>query len=136
MSQVLKVKHIAFMPQKRCSTLKDMTLHPNKVVFCRKKNLLLYIHTDVDSPVVLLIFSAGPVNITFADADPRVTAIMQCFFPAQATGDALFSTITMATADASPAGRLPYTWYKTADQVLCVLFCLYTDRCCKYNGYE
>jgi len=23
----------------------------------------------------------------------------------------------MATPDASPAGRLPYTWYKTADQV-------------------
>lgn len=97
-----------------------------------ENNLILYTYTDVDSPVVLLIFSAGPVNITLVDADPRVTAIMQCFFPAQATGDALFNTITMATADASPAGRLPYTWYKTADQVLCVqlMCCLYIDRCC------
>ena len=68
-------------------------------------------------PVLLLVFSAGPVNISFADADPKVKAIMQCFFPAQATGEALFNMITMATEDASPAGRLPYTWYDTADQV-------------------
>ena len=76
-----------------------------------------FLLTDVDSPVLLLVFSAGPVNITAADIDPRVTAIMQCFFPAQGTGEALFNVITMATPDASPAGRLPYTWYKTADQV-------------------
>lgn len=69
------------------------------------------------SPVLLLVFSAGPVNISFVDRDPRVEAIIQCFFPAQATGEALFNTVTMATKDASPAGRLPYTWYDTADQV-------------------
>ena len=57
------------------------------------------------------------MNISFADADPKVKAILQCFFPAQATGEALFNVITMATEDASPAGRLPYTWYDTADQV-------------------
>lgn len=77
----------------------------------------IFFFADIESPVLLLVFSAGPVNITAADADPRVTAIMQCFFPAQATGEALLNVITMATADASPAGRLPYTWYKTADQV-------------------
>ena len=68
-----------------------------------------------DIPVVLLVFSAGPVNISFADRDPRVDAIIQCFFPAQATGEALYNMIT--SAEYSPAGRLPYTWYDTADQV-------------------
>ncbi|XP_060568312.1 uncharacterized protein LOC132726918 isoform X1 [Ruditapes philippinarum] len=69
------------------------------------------------TPVILLVFSGGPVNISFADKNPRIEAILQCFFPAQATGEALLYTIGMATVDASPAGRLPYTWYDTADQV-------------------
>ena len=78
---------------------------------------LTYLYSANGSPVLLLVFSAGPVNISFVDKDSRVEAIMQCFFPAQATGEALFNTVTMATGDASPAGRLPYTWYDTADQV-------------------
>ena len=73
--------------------------------------------TGEGAPIILLLFSAGPVNITVEDTEPKVDAIMQCFFPAQSTGDALFNTLTMATPDASPAGRLPYTWYLTADQV-------------------
>ena len=68
-------------------------------------------------PVLLVLFTAGPINVTFAESDDAVNAILQCFFPAQATGDALFNVVTMATADSSPAGRLPYTWYNTSDQV-------------------
>jgi beta-glucosidase len=79
--------------------------------------LLPYLDLAHGSPVLLLVFSAGPVNISFVDKDTRVEAMMQCFFPAQATGEALFNSVTMATEDASPAGRLPYTWYDTADQV-------------------
>jgi hypothetical protein len=40
---------------------------------------------------VLLIFSAGPVNITWAEENDMVAAIFQCFYPAQATGEALFN---------------------------------------------
>ena len=83
--------------------------------------VLLFYLIGTGIPVLLLVFSAGPVNISFADRDSRVDAIIQCFFPAQATGEALFNVITMATEDASPAGRLPYTWYDTADQV-CIEF--------------
>jgi len=78
-------------------------------------------HTGSDAPIVLLVFSGGPVNITFADMSPHVTAIIQAFLPAQAAGEAIYSLITMATPDASPAGRLPYTWYNTADQVCVTL---------------
>ncbi|XP_045198055.2 uncharacterized protein LOC123552449 [Mercenaria mercenaria] len=91
---------------------KDMNLAGNQAQLIKDA-----VETATGSPILLLIFSAGPVNISFVDRDPRVEAIMQCFFPAQATGEALYNTITMATEDASPAGRLPYTWYETADQI-------------------
>lgn len=84
------------------------------------------------TPVLLLVFSAGPVNISFVERDSRISAIMQCFFPAQATGEALFNTITMATADASPAGRLPYTWYDTAQQVPSMTDYSMTERTYRY----
>ncbi|XP_045198051.2 uncharacterized protein LOC123552447 [Mercenaria mercenaria] len=90
------------------------------------------IDSVIGSPVLLLVFSAGPVNISFADKDPRVEAIMQCFFPAQATGEALYNTITMATEDASPAGRLPYTWYDTADQIPSMTEYTMTGRTYRY----
>lgn len=58
------------------------------------------------TPLVLLLFSAGPLNITFADMDDRVAAIIQCSFPAQSLGPALKGILSKY----SPAGRLPYTW--------------------------
>lgn len=83
------------------------------------RNLLTFCHFFLggDAPILLLLFSAGPVNLSFVDWNPRVPAIMQCFFPAQATGKALFSTLVSYSKYYSPAGRLPYTWYATADQV-------------------
>ncbi|XP_052810014.1 uncharacterized protein LOC128238290 isoform X5 [Mya arenaria] len=84
------------------------------------------------SPILLLVFSGGPLNISAADRDPRVSAIMQCFFPAQATGDAIFNVITMATNDASPAARLPYTWYDTADQIPSMTKYTMTGRTYRY----
>ncbi|KAK3600409.1 hypothetical protein CHS0354_026642 [Potamilus streckersoni] len=69
------------------------------------------------TPIILILFNAGPVNITLFDEDPRVPAILECFFPAQATGEALYNVLTNTGAGANPAARLPYTWYKTADQI-------------------
>lgn len=67
--------------------------------------------------IVLLLFSGGPLDIRVADQSERVLAILQCFFPAQATGSALYDVITMATPDANPAGRLPFTWYYSDKEV-------------------
>lgn len=58
------------------------------------------------TPLILVLFSAGPLNVSFADADDRVAAIIQCFFPAQALGPALSNVLRKY----SPAGRSPYTW--------------------------
>ena len=67
--------------------------------------------------MVLLLFSGGPLNVTFADADVRVSAIVQCFLPAQATGTALRHFVLNDVTAAVPAGRLPFTWPALASQV-------------------
>ena len=66
---------------------------------------------------MLLLFNAGPVNISFADQNQRVNAILECFFPAQAAGEALRHVLLNDVKGASPAGRLPYTWPMMASQV-------------------
>ena len=48
---------------------------------------------DSSTRVALLLFSAGPLNISFAVDSPHVHAIVQCFFPAQQTGEALVNTL-------------------------------------------
>ncbi|ESO87217.1 hypothetical protein LOTGIDRAFT_154720 [Lottia gigantea] len=67
-------------------------------------------------PVVLLLFNAGPLNISIFDSMDSVTAIIACFFPAQATGDALLDIIT-GRHGTVPTGRLPVTWPMTISQV-------------------
>ncbi|XP_060216225.1 beta-D-xylosidase 1-like [Lycium barbarum] len=59
-------------------------------------------------PVVLVLMSGGPIDVTFAKNDPRVSAIVWAGYPGQAGGaaiaDVLFGT-------ANPGGKLPMTWY-------------------------
>ena len=70
-----------------------------------------------NSFIVIILFNAGPVNITFADELPQVGAILECFFPAQATGEALRHVLLNDVNGAVPAGRLPFTWPLLASQV-------------------
>ncbi len=41
-------------------------------------------------PIVLVLFSAGPLNVSSADSADSVLAILQCTFPAQMAGLALY----------------------------------------------
>ena len=74
----------------------------------------------VSAPVILLLFTAGPVNISLAVSSLQVPVIMECFFPAQATGQALAQVLTNTGQFSNPAGRLPFTWPQSAQQVMCV----------------
>ncbi|XP_069126379.1 uncharacterized protein [Argopecten irradians] len=69
------------------------------------------------APVILLLFNAGPLNITWAEQSERVAAILECFFPAQATGEAIFRVLTNKGDNSNPAARLPFTWPHYANQV-------------------
>ncbi|XP_062586657.1 uncharacterized protein LOC134248260 [Saccostrea cucullata] len=68
-------------------------------------------------PIILLLFNGGPVNITWADQNDRVVAIIECFFPAQETGEAVLRVLTNTGNFSNPAARLPYTWMKYKEQI-------------------
>ncbi|KAI8783286.1 beta-D-xylosidase 2 isoform X1 [Biomphalaria glabrata] len=63
-----------------------------------------------NAPVVLILLNAGPLNVSLADRAIRVPAILECYFPAQATGEALRNILTNSGDFGSPAGRVPLTW--------------------------
>ncbi|XP_067675249.1 uncharacterized protein [Haliotis asinina] len=66
--------------------------------------------TATGAKVILLLFNAGPLNITWAVESPNVQAIMELFFPAQSTGEALRRILIAEGPNSVPAGRLPITW--------------------------
>ncbi|XP_048240193.1 probable beta-D-xylosidase 2 isoform X3 [Haliotis rufescens] len=67
--------------------------------------------------VILLLFNAGPLNITWAVESPKVHAIMELFLPAQATGEALRRVLLAEGPNSVPAARLPVTWPRYMDTV-------------------
>ncbi|XP_028788780.1 beta-D-xylosidase 1 [Neltuma alba] len=59
-------------------------------------------------PVVLVIMSGGPVDVTFAKNDPKIGAILWVGYPGQAGGTAIADVLFGTT---NPGGKLPMTWY-------------------------
>ncbi|KAE8076862.1 hypothetical protein FH972_015486 [Carpinus fangiana] len=62
-------------------------------------------------PTVLVLMSGGPIDVSFAKNDPRVSAILWAGYPGQAGGAAIADVLFGAT---SPGGKLPMTWYPQA----------------------
>ncbi|PIK62177.1 putative beta-D-xylosidase 1 [Apostichopus japonicus] len=67
-------------------------------------------------PVILLLFNAGPLDISWALSNSGVNAIVECFYPSQATGESVRRMLINAPG-ANPGGRLPATWPASLDQV-------------------
>ncbi|NP_001266107.1 alpha-L-arabinofuranosidase/beta-xylosidase precursor [Solanum lycopersicum] len=59
-------------------------------------------------PVVLVLMSGGPVDVTFANNDPRIGAIVWAGYPGQGGGAAIADVLFGAH---NPGGKLPMTWY-------------------------
>ncbi|KAK4261435.1 hypothetical protein QN277_004431 [Acacia crassicarpa] len=59
-------------------------------------------------PVILVLTGGGPLDVSFAEANPRVASILWVGYPGEAGGEALAEIIF---GEANPAGRLPMTWY-------------------------
>ncbi|XP_009111875.2 beta-D-xylosidase 1 [Brassica rapa] len=59
-------------------------------------------------PVVLVLMSGGPIDVSFAKNNPRVAAIIWAGYPGQAGGAAIADIIFGAV---NPGGKLPMTWY-------------------------
>ena len=61
------------------------------------------------APLVLVVISGGPVDLTAAKSDPRVGAILVAGYPGQSGGVAIAETLF---GENNPGGKLTQTWYK------------------------
>ncbi|KAK6930246.1 Glycoside hydrolase, family 3, N-terminal [Dillenia turbinata] len=59
-------------------------------------------------PTVLVLMSGGPLDVSFAKNDPRISAIIWAGYPGQAGGAAIADVLFGRT---NPGGKLPMTWY-------------------------
>eukprot|EP01018_Ginkgo_biloba_P029787 Gb_32463 [translate_table: standard] len=59
-------------------------------------------------PVILVVMSGGPMDISFAKFDDKIASIVWVGYPGEAGGDALAEIIF---GRFNPGGRLPVTWY-------------------------
>ncbi|XP_077236564.1 putative beta-D-xylosidase 5 [Tasmannia lanceolata] len=75
--------------------------------------MILEIANAATTPVVLVIFSAGGVDISFAKNHPNIVSIIWAGFPGAEGGLAIADVIF---GHYNPGGRLPITWYE-ADYV-------------------
>lgn len=62
-------------------------------------------------PVILVLTGGGPLDVSFAEEDPRIASILWIGYPGEAGGKALAEVIF---GDYNPGGRLPMTWYPEA----------------------
>ncbi|OEL16065.1 putative beta-D-xylosidase 7 [Dichanthelium oligosanthes] len=73
-----------------------------------QQSLITAIADAAKRPVILVLLSGGPVDVTFAQSNPRIGAILWAGYPGQAGGLAIARVLF---GDHNPSGRLPVTWY-------------------------
>ncbi|CAN6467854.1 unnamed protein product [Victoria cruziana] len=71
-------------------------------------DLVLQVARASRGPVVLVLMSGGPVDLSFAKNEPKVAGILWAGYPGQAGGAAIADVIFGAS---NPGGKLPMTWY-------------------------
>ncbi|XP_077988499.1 uncharacterized protein LOC144442999 [Glandiceps talaboti] len=110
-------RHDIALPGLQLSLLKDVVEYAN------------------GKPVILLLFNAGPLDVSWAVNNDAVSAIVECFFPAQATGTALYR-LFLNMEGSNPAGRLPMTWPKSMDQVPPIVDYTMEGRTYRYSSAD
>jgi len=88
--------------------------------------LCVALSATAKKPIILLLFSAGPVNISEGKNNTNVGAILLCFYPGQGAGEALRRVLAVRADGTvvSPSARLPFTWPESLAQVYYVLLLL------------
>ncbi|CAL0317877.1 unnamed protein product [Lupinus luteus] len=74
----------------------------------KQQELINSIAEASNRPVILVLLSGGPVDITFAKHDNKIGGILWAGYPGELGGLALAQVIF---GDHNPGGRLPITWY-------------------------
>ncbi|KAJ8500949.1 hypothetical protein OPV22_011501 [Ensete ventricosum] len=73
-----------------------------------QQTLISKVAEAAKKPIILVLLSGGPLDITFAKGDPRIGAILWAGYPGEAGGSAISSIIF---GEHNPGGKLPVTWY-------------------------
>ncbi|XP_068636980.1 probable beta-D-xylosidase 7 [Aristolochia californica] len=73
-----------------------------------QNSLITTVAKAAKNPVILVVVSGGPVDITFAKNHPKIGAILWAGYPGEAGGLAIADVIF---GNHNPGGRLPVTWY-------------------------
>ncbi|KAK2974480.1 hypothetical protein RJ640_018645 [Escallonia rubra] len=81
-----------------------------------QEKLVMDVANATNGSVVLVVMSAGPVDVSFATNNSKIGAILWVGYPGQDGGDAIAQVIF---GDHNPGGRSPFTWYpqEYVDQV-------------------
>ncbi|TKW00449.1 hypothetical protein SEVIR_8G109400v4 [Setaria viridis] len=74
----------------------------------KQQSLITAVAAASKRPVILVLLTGGPVDITFAQSNPKIGAILWAGYPGQAGGLAIARVLF---GDHNPSGRLPVTWY-------------------------
>ncbi|KAE8077342.1 hypothetical protein FH972_015914 [Carpinus fangiana] len=74
----------------------------------KQQELINAVASAAKKPVVLVLLSGGPVDISSAKNDKNIGSILWAGYPGQAGGSAIAEVIF---GDHNPGGRLPVTWY-------------------------
>ncbi|KAB5568679.1 hypothetical protein DKX38_002472 [Salix brachista] len=74
----------------------------------KQQELIIAVAKAAKNPVVLVLFSGGPVDISFAKNDKNIGSILWAGYPGEGGAVALAEIIF---GDHNPGGRLPMTWY-------------------------
>eukprot|EP01052_Picozoa_sp_SAG31_P014195 SAG31_NODE_873_length_11325_cov_34.061197_8_plen_148_part_00 len=77
--------------------------------------VLSYATAHPSSKMVVVLYTALPMNITALVPDPRVSAIVQAYYPQHLGGQAV---VDVLTGKINPAGRLVSTWPTEYDESL------------------
>ncbi|XP_073009532.1 probable beta-D-xylosidase 2 [Typha latifolia] len=74
----------------------------------RQQELVLKVAAASQGPTILVLLCGGPIDVTFAENDRKIKAILWAGYPGQAGGAAIADVIFGAY---NPGGKLPVTWY-------------------------
>ncbi|CAN6478262.1 unnamed protein product [Victoria cruziana] len=74
----------------------------------QQQQLVLQVADASKGPVILVIMSGGPFDISFAKASDKISSILWVGYPGEKGGTAIADVIF---GTYNPSGRLPVTWY-------------------------
>ncbi|KAJ0011446.1 hypothetical protein Pint_33822 [Pistacia integerrima] len=73
-----------------------------------QEKMVMEVVNATNGTLILVIMSAGPIDVSFAKNNSKIGGILWVGYPGQAGGEAIAQVIF---GDYNPAGRSPFTWY-------------------------